>query len=148
MSNFYFRSYSNHFNPDAQVRKLLGNVTVGHMGPIASIKKQAGVLKRIAPDEALTNLVCSLDEMFDISRDKETGCFVEGGFMGMDKDLCNMLEGIRIDLNEWQQKMYDAVEYAEEYPEEVVDRKVLQVLVDFAMKVINRLFNICYGFGQ
>lgn len=86
--------------------------------------------------------------MFDISRDKETGCFVEGGFMSMSQDLLNMLEHIRIDVNEWQQKMYDACEYAEEYPEDVVDGKVPQVLVAFAMKVIDRLYNICFGFGQ
>lgn len=149
MNNTSFRiSLNQHFYPDAQVRRLLGNVTIGHMGPIASIKKQAGVLKKNAPDEVLTNFICSLDEMFDISRDKETGCFVEGGFMSMSQDLLNMLEHIRIDVNEWQQKMYDACEYAEEYPEDVVDGKVLQVLVAFAMKVIDRLYNICFGFGQ
>ena len=59
-----------HFNANFHVRKLLGNVTVGHMKPIDSIKKQADILKKNAPGEMLTNLICGLNEVFDVSFDK------------------------------------------------------------------------------
>ena len=137
-----------HFNANFHVRKLLGNVTVGHMNPIDIIKKQADILKKNAPGEMLTNLICGLNEVFDVSFDKDNGPFVEGGFMGMDENLRDMLEGIRIHVEEWQIKMQDVCEYAEEYPEEVTDRKVYRLLTEFAMSVIERLYNISYGFGQ
>lgn len=122
-----------------QTACLLGNMSVNHMTPINSIKRQAGVAKKLLPGEEFTDMLCKMDKMLDISLDEYDGPYVEGGFMGMDPDLKAYLENyLGVDVDKYQRDMDDACEYAEEYPEDVVNRKVKLVLMKFTLKVIGK----------
>ena len=129
-----------------QTACLVGNVTSYKMTPFASIKRQAGVAKKSVPDVEFTDMLCKMDAMLDISLDKYEGPYVEGGFMSMAPVLVSYLKNrLGVDVDKYYQDMYDASEYAEEYPEDVVDYKVKQVLANFTMNVIEKWHKMYWG---